>query len=306
MDFIEQLLKLAGYTAILVVVDRLMKQAIFIPIHDTITSADLAKLFILHVFSKHGVPSHVTSDRGSEFISHFFRSLGKALDMQLHFTSGYHPEGDGQTKRTNQTLEQYLWVYSNYQQDNWSDLLPLAEFTYNNAPSVTTGISPFYTNKGYHPNISVHPERELASGKAWEFSIDLDELHTTLKEQIRTAQSHYQTSADACRAPTPSFPTSSHAFVKAQFFRTTRLSKKLTEKYLGPFKVIAQVGTHSFTLQLPDHMWAVHPVFHISMLEPTHGNIILERTQLPLPLVKIDSEPEYKISEILDSKIDKH
>ena len=98
MDFIEQLLKSSGYTAVLVVVDHLTKQAIFIPTHDTITLADLAKLFILHVFSKHGVPSHVTSDHRSKFISHFFRSLGKALDMQLHFTSGCHPEGDGQTK----------------------------------------------------------------------------------------------------------------------------------------------------------------------------------------------------------------
>ena len=168
--------------------------------------------------------------------------------MQLHFTSGYHLEGDGQTERTNQMLEQYLQVYSNYQQDNWSDLLPLAEFAYNNAPSATTGISPFYANKGYHPNISVHPERELASRKAQEFTIELDELHTALKEQIRTAQSHYQTSANACHAPAPSFPTGSHAFMKAQFFHTTWPSKKLTEKYLGPFEVIAQVGTHSFML----------------------------------------------------------
>ena len=147
------------HTDILVVVDRLTKQAIFIPTHYTITSAELAKLFVLHVFSKHGVPSHVTSDRGSEFVSHFFRSLGKALDMTLHFTSGYHPEGDGQTKRTNQTLEQYIRVYSNYQQDNWSELLPLVEFTYNNPPSATTGISPFFVNKGYHLNLMVHSER---------------------------------------------------------------------------------------------------------------------------------------------------
>ena len=118
MDFIEQLLDSLGFTAILVIVCRLSKQSIFIPTHDTITSAILAKLFVLHVFSKHGVSSHVTSDRGSEFVSHFFKSLGKALDMKLHFTSGYHPEGDGQTERVNQTLEQYLRVYCNYQQDN--------------------------------------------------------------------------------------------------------------------------------------------------------------------------------------------
>ena len=92
MDFIEQLPSSNGFTAILVVVDRFSKQSIFIPTVDTITSVQLAELFVLHVFSKHGVPSHVTSDRGSEFVSHFFRSLGKALDMELHFTSGYHPE----------------------------------------------------------------------------------------------------------------------------------------------------------------------------------------------------------------------
>ena len=163
MDFIEKLPQSSGYTAILVVVNRLTKQVIFIPTHDTIISAELAKLFVLHVFSKHGVPSHVTSDRGSEFVSHFFHSLGKALDITLHFTSGYHLEGDGQTEQTNQILEQYIQVYSNYQQDNWSELLPLAEFAYNNAPSATTGISPFFANKGYHPNLTVHPERDLAS-----------------------------------------------------------------------------------------------------------------------------------------------
>ena len=171
---------------------------------------------------------------------------------------------------------------SNYQQDNWSDLLPLAEFIYNNAPSATTGISPFYTNKGYHLNISVNPERELASRKACEFAIDLDKLHTALKEQIKTAQSRYQASANTHCAPAPSFPTSSYAFMKAQFFHTTQPSKKLAEKYLGPFKVIAQVGTHSFTLHLPDSMRAVHPVFHVLMLEPAHSNVIPEHTQLAL------------------------
>jgi hypothetical protein len=188
MDFIEQLLDSSGFTAILVVIDRLSKQAIFIPTYDTITSLDLARLFLLHVFSKHGVPSHVTSDRGTEFVSHFFRSLGKALDMTLHFTSRYHPEGNGQTKRTNQTLEQYLRIYCNYQQDNWSELLPLAEFAYNNAPSATTGVSPFFANKGYHPNISIHPERDLSSARAREYAIDLDELHQFLRDEMSYVQ----------------------------------------------------------------------------------------------------------------------
>jgi len=108
MDFIKQLPTSSdGFTAILVVVDRFTKQSIFILTHDTITSAQLAELFIIHVFSKHGVPCHVTSNWGSEFVSHFFRSLGKALDMKLHFTSGYHPEGDGETERV-KTFEETI------------------------------------------------------------------------------------------------------------------------------------------------------------------------------------------------------
>src|SRR3979490_2857909 len=126
MDFIEQLPASSEFTAILVIVDRFSKQGIFIPTIDTITLPKLGELFVLHVFSKHSIPSHVTSDRGSEFVSHFCRSLGKARDMKLHYTSGYHPEGDGQTEHTNQTLEQYLRVYCNYQQDDWALLLPLA------------------------------------------------------------------------------------------------------------------------------------------------------------------------------------
>ena len=112
-----------------------------------------------------------------EFISAFFCSLGKVLDTKLHFTSGYHPEGDGQTECANQTLEQYLRVYCNYQQSNWSNLLPIAEFSYNNAPNTMTGLSPFYANKGYHPNLSVHPKQDVASTQARDYAVNLDKLH---------------------------------------------------------------------------------------------------------------------------------
>jgi len=104
--------------------------------------------------------------------------------MWLHFTSGYYPEGDRQTECTNQTLEQYLYVYCNYQQDNWSKLLPLAEFAYNNALSATTSISPFFANKGYHPNITVHPEHDIASSQACDFAVDLEKLQSTLKAEM--------------------------------------------------------------------------------------------------------------------------
>ena len=83
--------------------------------------------------------------------------------MWLHFTLNYHSEGDGQTEHMNQTLKQYLCIYCNYQQDNWSELLPLMEFVYNNALSTTTGVFSFFANKGYHLNITVHPECNIAS-----------------------------------------------------------------------------------------------------------------------------------------------
>ena len=141
--------------------------------------------------------------------------------MRLHFTSGYHSKGNGQTEHTNQTLEQYLHVYCNYQQDNWSELLPLAEFAYNNAPSATTGVSPFFANKGYHLNITVHPERDIASSRVHDFAIDLDELQSTLKAEISAAQQCYQESVDARCSPTPDFKVGDKVFVKAQFFRSS-------------------------------------------------------------------------------------
>ena len=87
----------------------------------------------------------------------------------------------------NQTLEQYLHVYCNYQQDNWSELLPLMEFVYNNALSTTTSVSPFFANKGYYPNITVHPKCDIASSWAHNFAIDLDKLQSILKAEISAA-----------------------------------------------------------------------------------------------------------------------
>ena len=125
--------------------------------------------------------------------------------MKLHFTSGYHPEGDGQTERVNQTLEQYLHMYSNYQQDNWSSLLSLAKFAYNNAPNATTGVSLFFANKGYDPAITIHPEYDLVSAHAHKYVTDLNELHAELRNAITLSQEQYQHSTDKNRIPPPDF-----------------------------------------------------------------------------------------------------
>src|SRR5258706_10201421 len=190
-------------------------------------------MFLTHVFSKHGTLGHVTSDCGTEFISHFFRSLGSLLSMKLHFTSGYHPEGDGQMECINQVLEQYLWAYMNYQQDNWALLLPLVEFTYNNAVSATTGISPFFANKGYHPRLSMNLLAPSSSSEAQHYVADLDQLHSQLKASIAEAQEHYQKAVDHQQIPSPAFRIGDCVYVKVKFFCTTQPSRKLAEKNLG-------------------------------------------------------------------------
>jgi len=141
-------------------------------------------------------------------------SLGTALNIWLHFTSGYHPKGDGQTKHTNQTLEWYLCVYCNYQQGNWSKILSLMKFTYNNALSATTGVSLFFTNKRYHPNIIIYPEHNIAFFWACDFAIDLYELQSILKAEISVTQQHYQRSADVWHSPTLDFKVGDKVFIK--------------------------------------------------------------------------------------------
>ena len=132
--------------------------------------------------------------------------------------------------------------------------------------------------------------------------VNLNELHQELKSTISKAQLRYQGPTDAKRLLARSFTVGEQAFIKAKFFLTTRPSHKLSDKFLGPFKILSKARTHSFTLQLPNTFRGVHPVFHVSMLEPAFLNEILNHVQsLPQP-VDIEGKLEYKISEIIDSK----
>ena len=304
-DFIEHLPPSNGFTSILVVVDRASKQGVFIPCHDTITSQELAQLFLVHVFSKHGVPSHVTSDRGSEFVSIFMRSLGELLNVELHFTSGHHPQADGQTERMNQTLEQYLRMYCSYQQDDWDRLLAFAEFAYNNAVNASTGMTPFYANKGYHPSITIQTDADVASTYARDYAGNLHELHERLREAITAAQERYKETADRVRAPAPPLAVGDQAYVLAKFISSTRPTAKLSEKYLGPYEIIAQPSASSYTLRLPKALRSVHPVFHVSQLEPHFPNPFPERSESPPPPIEVDDDIHYEVKAIVDSKLDR-
>jgi hypothetical protein len=226
------------------------------------------------------------------------------LNIRLHFTAGYHPSADGQTERVNQTLEQYLRIYCNYQQDDWSSLLPLAEFTYNNAESSATGTSPFFANKGYHPSLPTHPENLSTSQGAHQWVTNLKDVHERLRENLRATQERTQETTDEQRATAPDFKIGDKAFVRSEFIRTTRPSRKLAEQYLGPFEIIGQPGPASFTLRLPEALRQVHPVFHITQIEPATVNRFPGRTEPPPAPIELDGEMEYEVSEILSSKLD--
>ena len=134
--------------------------------------------------------------------------------------------------------------------------------------------------------------------------MDLEELHAQLWKTISMAQTRYSTSANR-QIPAPEFRVGDKVFIKSDHIRTTRPSKKISGKFLGPFTIITQAGTHSFTLHLPESMHSIHPVFHVSMIEPTTPNSFPGRNSIFNPTVIIDGELEYEISSILNSKIDK-
>src|SRR5260370_18819022 len=171
----------------------------------------------------------------------------------------------------------------NYQQDDWLSLLLLAEFAYNNATNKMAGVSLFFAKKGYQPSIAAEPDVQVSSTGAQCFISDLDNLHMELKWSIAKAQECYQKYADEHHSPAPLLKIGDQVYVKAKYFCTTRPSKKLSKKNLGPYEVIAIPGSHLFTLHLPDHFRSVHPIFHISQLELAQPDPFLQHDQPPPP-----------------------
>jgi hypothetical protein len=159
VDFTVELPESHSYDAIMNVVDSVSKVSHFIPTHTTITALGAAHLFLAHVWKLHGLPKQVISDRGPQFVVELTRELYRMLGIQLAATTAYHPQGDGQTERVNQELEQYLRLFVNERQDDWDELLLLAEFQYNNHVHSTMQQTPFMLNSGCHPRMGFEPHQ---------------------------------------------------------------------------------------------------------------------------------------------------
>jgi len=134
-------------------------------------------------------------------------------------------------------------------------------------------------------------------GSANEYASKLEKIHTRLKSTIRASQHCYQVVANRKRSPSPKIQVGDQVFILAKFIRTTRPSRKLAERCLGPFEVTAQPGTHSYLVKLPNHLRAIHPVFHVSQLEPAHPSNIPNHSNLPPPPIEIDGQLEFEVAE---------
>lgn len=128
------------------VVDWLSKMAHFTPIKCTPSAMETACLFIREIVRLHWIPANIVSNHGVQFTSGLWKALCKFLKIELSSSSAYHSQTNGQTERTNQTLEQYFQCFSSFFQDDWVSLLPLAEFAYNNLNLSTSNQSPFFVN----------------------------------------------------------------------------------------------------------------------------------------------------------------
>ena len=151
VDFIMELPESNGQDSIMVVVDSVTKHSHFVSMVTTILPIGAAQLYIRHVWKHHGLPKRVVSDRGLQFVAEFTREIYQLLGIKLAATTAYHPQGDGQMERVNQELEQFLWLFINQRQDDWDDLLPFAEFQYNNHIHSATQNVPFLLDTGRIP-----------------------------------------------------------------------------------------------------------------------------------------------------------
>jgi hypothetical protein len=302
MDFITDLPRVGDHDTVLVVVDRFSKMAHFVPCSKTISGEETAALFLKNVVRLHGLPEDVTSDRGPQFISHFWRRLLQTFGTSVNLSTAHHPQTDGQTERVNQILEQYLRCSVSYQQDDWVDLLAMAEFAYNNSIHASTKVSPFFANYGFHPRFSISvPERSInPSAEARAHTLQV--VHRDLSLELRAAGKQYKAHADRHRLVAPTFKVGDMVWLLRRHIATTRPCAKLDYKKLGPFRILERVNPVAFRLALPP-TFRLHDVFHVSLLELYHPSRIPGRQPPPPPPVELSTGEEYEVDRILDSRL---
>ncbi|KAI3819010.1 hypothetical protein L1987_12832 [Smallanthus sonchifolius] len=308
MDFITKLPRTSsGHDSIWVIIDRLTKSAHFLPIREDYRVEKLARIYIDEIVGRHGIPLNIISDRDSRFTSRFWQSLQSALGTRLELSTAYHPQTDGQTERTIQTLEDMLRACVIDFGGNWNSHLPLIEFSYNNSYHTSINMAPFEALYG----------RKCRSPICWneigEAQITGPELiqETTdkiflIRDNIRVARSRQKSYADKRRKPLE-FQVGDMVLLKVSPWKgVVRFGKKgkLAPRYVGPFKILERVGKVAYKLDLPSELINVHPTFHVSNLKKCLPD---ENLHIPLDEVRIDERMHFveKPVEIMDREVKK-
>jgi len=209
----------------------------------------------------------------------------------------YHPQTDGSSKRTNQTLEQYLRIFCGTQQDNWHAWLPLAQYTKNSWPSTTTKKTPYDLLIRYTPQI-YQPTRKTTMPSLEQRLLSIEEARKAAQEAQCKAQESW-IKEKPCHSP---FSIGSKVWLEGTNLRLpSNVTPKLSPRRYRPFKIVSQVSKVAYHLKLP-MSWKIHDVFHASLLIPyketeQHGPNFLE----PPPEI-LNREPKWEVEKVLKER----
>src|ERR1700761_8920509 len=296
MDFITKLPKSRHYDSILTITDHdCTKASLFIPCQEEITAEGVAHLFLTRVFRHYRLPSKIISNQDPQFTSGFMKELCRILGIQQNVSTAYHPRTDGQSERTNQWLETYLRFFVNYQQDDWAQYLPLAEFAHNNWKNSTTGESPFYLLMGANPRAD------------WEDTDSPVPQVTSRMNRIKQARQqayHAMTRAQQMwvkSGAAPRYREGDRVWLDGRNLKTDHPTAKLAARRHGPFSIRKVLSPINYQLTLPSH-WKIHLVFHVDLLMPYWEMAFHRENYTYPPPDLITDEEQFEVEQVLDSR----
>ena len=235
----------------------------------------------------------------------FMNKLYQLLGIKLAATTAYHPQGDGQTEQVNQELEQFLCLFINQRQDDWDNLLPFAEFQYNNHIHSATQNIPYLLDTGRIPQMGFEPNQWRSHLESVnKFKEQMGEALKEAKAALAKSKDDMVKYYDQRRTPALDYQPGDKVYLDASNIHTTRLSRKLLHQRLGPFPIVRKVRNGAYHLQLPPSMSHLHPIFNVIKLTLAPEDPIHRQHPLHPPLPEIvDREEEWVVEEILDSKV---
>jgi len=201
----------------------------------------------------------------------------------------------------NQKLEQYLRMYVNHRQNNWSEWLAMVEFAFNNKVHTVTKISLFEVNYGREPRMDFDIRKKGKNKKAEEFVRRMKERHEEARVALVKAQEKMKRQADRNRKKTEEYKIKDKVLINTKDFSMElmkRAMKKLTEKFIGLYMVKKIVSENTVELELPASL-RIHLVVNVRRIVKYREQVEGQK-KIPLPPVEVDSKKEYKVEEILD------